>query len=204
MIRIFFIIGKNKNLIESEIKKLSKNFLFISLKVDESLFFEQLERNLNKNLFGNSPDLVINLTTKLKKESWQRLISLIQENDFQKFIFVLDDQDSEIFEFFKQNKLKFNIISTKLARVDDLIDEFIEKSNINIQKELVSFLKENYRDKIDLLINDLNNINFLDKKEKLTGEEIKNLVHLQINIFKIHDFLLEKKWSAFIHTFKKF
>ncbi|GIW65101.1 MAG: hypothetical protein KatS3mg093_080 [Candidatus Parcubacteria bacterium] len=209
MNRLFFIIGNNQILIEEKIKEITKNYSLISLaNNDENYFFNTLEKNINKNLFGQSKDLVLQSTEKLKKEGWQRLINLISENNSQKFIFILNEEKADIFEFFKKNKLKFEIISLKISKPKDL-DKFILKyakeHNLNFPKELMFLLKENYQENIDLLVNDLHNIIFLNNNnQKLKVENLKNLIHLQTNIFKIHDYLLEKKWSNFIHAFKKF
>jgi DNA polymerase III delta subunit len=209
MKHIYFIIGNNQTLIEDKIKEITKNYRLISLtNGDEDYFFNTLEKNVNKSLFTENKDLILRSLEKLKKEGWQRLINLVKENSSQKFILLLNEEKAEIFELFKQNKLKFEIVSLKIPKTKDL-DKFIEKyakeHNLNLSPELISFLKENYQENTDLLIYDLRNIIFLNNNnQKLKVENLKNLIHLHANIFKIHDYLLEKKWSTFIHTFKKF
>lgn len=206
-IRLIFIIGDNQFLLEEKIKKISTDYQRLPFTNDEMTFFNLLERNINHNLFGQSKDLVIQNIERLKKNSLQKLIDLIKENNQIKFIFPLEEEEPEILELFKKNKLKFEIINVRTPKgreLEKFINNYIREHQFQLPKEIIFFLKENYQENISLLIQDLNNIFIVSKNKKLTLENIKNLIHLQTNIFKIHDYLLEKKWSAFIHSFKKF
>lgn len=206
-IRLFFIIGDNQLLLEEKIKKISNNYHRLSFANDELAFFNLLEQYTNQNLFGLAKDLVLQNLEKLKKESWQRLANLTQENKQLKFIFLFKEERTEIFEIFKRKKTKFEIINIKTPKVKDLekfIENYSQEHQSQLPKEIIYFFKENYQENISLLIQSLNNIFILKKNKHLKIDDIKNLVHLQTNIFKIHDYLLEKKWSVFIHTFKKF
>lgn len=206
-IRLFFIIGDNQFLIEEKIRKISNNYQRLPFINDELVFFNLLERNINQNLFGKSKDLIIQNIEKLKKNSLQKLADLIQENNQLKFIFPIKEENPEILEFFKKNKLKFEIINVKTPKTKELekfIESYIREHQFQLPKEIISFLKDNYQENTSLLIQDLNNILIITKNKKITLENVKNLIHLQTNIFKIYDYLLEKKWSAFIHSFKKF
>lgn len=205
MPKIFCLIGQNHLLIEEKIKEITSKFKRISFNKDTKEFFSELEKNLNQRLIGENFDLVVKNIEKLKKSDLERLVSYLFEPKIN-IILVFNSEPVEFFSLLRKNNLKFEIINVLEPKRNDLekfIKDFLKKKKIKLATEIIEFLKENYSDNLDFLLQDLEKIAILGK-ESPNKEELAQIISFHPNIFKIQDFFLEKKWTSFIHSFKKY
>lgn len=196
--KVILFVGKNSVYLDEEIKKISQKFKTVFADSSKNFFLE-FEKLLNKNLFEGSFDIVIKNIEKLKEQDIKRVVFLIKNKKNYKFIFVAEKNIDHLIKELKKEKIKKEIIylDEKLKRRNEVISELL--SSIKLPQNLIDFIKENYKDQIDLLIQDIKKIKSLNNPE-----DIKSVISLQANIFKIQDLFLEKKWPIFIHYYKKF
>jgi len=201
---INILIGENSFLIDKKIKNLTPDYTLLIYN-NFSDFFSQLQKLTNNNIWGSKKDLVIKNLDKIKKEDLKILIDFLKQKFDQNFILIFDKEPLDFINLLRKNKIKFKIINIKKPQkreIEDFIKDFVSEKGLILNQKIIQFLKENYEDNIELLINDLEKLSLLTKNPTL--EDIKNIIHFQTNVFKIQDYFLDKNWPLFIHNFKKF
>ncbi len=204
--RINILIGNNFLIVEEKIKEISDKFKVIYAERSKNLIAE-IEKYLNADLFTNKSDLVIKNLEETKENTLKDLAFLLQRNYNLKIILVFRKNPENFINLLKKRGLKFNVLNLgelKPKKKSEFIYDFLSKSKIKLPLEIKEFIIENYRENIDLLIQDLKKIEALGNIDQNTAKDLPNLITLQINVFKIQDYFLEKKWPFFIHHFKKF
>ncbi len=201
---INILIGENNFLIDKKIKNLTSDYTLLIYNTF-SEFFSQLQKLTNNNIWGSKKDLVIKNLDKIKKEDLKILIDFLKQKFDQNFILIFNKEPLDFINLLRKNKIKFKIINIKKPQkreIEDFIKDFTSEKGLILNQKIIQFLKENYEDNIELLINDLEKLSLLTKNPTL--EDIKNIIHFQTNVFKIQDYFLDKNWPLFIHNFKKF
>ncbi len=202
---IFCFLGHNQFLIEEKIKDLNKKKFFLVCNRDFKEFFLNLQRITNKNLLHEENVIVVRNIEKLKNNELLIFTSFLknsyQQNDF---IFVFDEEPIDFFNELRKHKIKFEIVNLNYhsgVKLENFISDYLKKHNLKLPKKIIEFLKENYDNNPDLLFHDLEKLVLL---KNLNHNELAQILHLQADIFKIQDYLLEKKWPLFVHHFKNF
>jgi DNA polymerase III delta subunit len=201
---INILIGENSFLIDKKIKNLTSDYTLLIYNTFSD-FFYQLQKLTNNNIWGSKKDLVIKNLDKIKKEDLKILIDFLKQKFDQNFILIFNKEPLDFINLLRKNKIKFKIINIKQPQkreIEDFIKDFVSEKGLILNQKIIQFLKENYEDNIELLINDLEKLSLLTKNPTL--EDIKNIIHFQTNVFKIQDYFLDKNWPLFIHNFKKF
>jgi DNA polymerase-3 subunit delta len=201
---INILIGENSFLIDKKIKNLTSDYTLLIYNTFSD-FFYQLQKLTNNNIWGSKKDLVIKNLDKIKKEDLKILIDFLKQKFDQNFILIFNKEPLDFINLLRKNKIKFKIINIKKPQkreIEDFIKDFASEKGLILNQKIIQFLKENYEDNIELLINDLEKLSLLTKNPTL--EDIKNIIHFQTNVFKIQDYFLDKNWPLFIHNFKKF
>jgi DNA polymerase-3 subunit delta len=201
---INILIGENSFLIDKKIKNLTFDYTLLIYNTFSD-FFYQLQKLTNNNIWGSKKDLVIKNLDKIKKEDLKILIDFLKQKFDQNFILIFNKEPLDFINLLRKNKIKFKIINIKKPQkreIEDFIKDFASEKGLILNQKIIQFLKENYEDNIELLINDLEKLSLLTKNPTL--EDIKNIIHFQTNVFKIQDYFLDKNWPLFIHNFKKF
>lgn len=199
---IFFLVGKSSLLLEEKIKEITNKYKRISVE-NERNFFLELQKNLNQTLWGKKHDLVIYNLEKLSEEWIKRLFFILKGVKDINIIFIFKKSPDEFLRELSAQKIKYEIIYLEETggKNYELIEGLLRKYSFSFPKNIKDFIKENYGGNIDLLIQDLRRIKALGSKNP---EEIKNLLSLQVSIFKIQEAFLGKNWPLFVHYFKKF
>lgn len=200
---IYVIIGKEHFLIKEKIEELSTDYKVLIYSNNFKEFILDLQKYTNTHLFYNKNKyLVLKYLDKLKIEEHKILIEILK-NSNQNFILVFNNEIVDFFHLLRKNKIKYEIFYLKLPNkkeIESFIRERFIKSKIKISEKFIKSLKEVYQDNIEDFLNDL-------KKIQIVGsnwENIKQIIHLKTNVFKIQDYFLDKNWPLFIHHFKKF
>lgn len=210
MVNVYIIITKNRKLAEAEINKISKNNTALSIsKNNWHLFIDNLQKHLNLNIFDAKKNIIIYNTEPLNEKYVNQLVYLIK--DSKKTIFIIaNNQPLSLENKIKQEKIPYKIInlsniSNSSSNLTNYIKQFFNEHKIALTPKLLNFLHENYKNNIDLLINDLEKFNFAIKNNNLDDidKQIANFFTLIPNIFKIQDYFLNLQWTLFIHNFKK-
>jgi DNA polymerase III delta subunit len=207
---IFCFVGQSKFLLEEKIKELKKDKISLSFNKDFKQFFLDLQRLSNRSIFEEKKVIVIyNLDKLVISRSFNdpEVLDFVYflKNNYLKndFILVFQEKPIEFFDFLHKNKIKFEIIDGSLPNknLEKFIIDYFKKYNLKVSSTIINFLKENYSNDPELLFRDLQKIVAL---KEINSSEIIQILHLNVNIFKIQDYLLAKNWPLFIHHFKRF
>mgnify|MGYP001122957713 CR=1 FL=1 len=202
---VFYLTGDSNFLVDKKIQEISKSYRVLYYQNNFSLFFSEIQRLSNRNLFEEKKDIVLKNLDKLNKEYLEKIIEIIKNLKGINFIFVFKKENIDFFSCLKKNNIKTQVFSAfkpSEKNLNQFIRDYFKSKKIKISNELIEILKENYKKNVDLLLVDLEKYFALDKEFKL--DKIKDIFHFKTNNFKIHELFLEKNWSAFIHHFKKF
>lgn len=202
---IFCFLGHNQFLIEEKVKDLNKKKFFLVYNRDFKELFLNLQRITNKNLLNEKNIIILRNIEKLKNNELLIFVSFLKNNYKQNdFIFVFGEEPIDFFDELRKNKIKFEIVNLNTRsgdRVENFISEYLKKHNLKLPPKIIEFIRENYGNDLDLLFHDLEKIVIL---RDLNHNELTQVLHLKADIFKIQDYLLEKKWPLFVHHFKNF
>jgi len=201
---IYVLIGSNYFLIEKKIHQLSSNFYLLSYNNNFQEFFSELQKITNQFLWAKKKDIVLKNLNKLKNNEILIFLEFIKSSN-NNFIFVFQQEPTEILNLLRKNKIKFKVFNLQIPNkrgLEEFIKNYALERKIKLSPEIIRFLKENYEDRVDLLLADLEKISLLTKNP--TPDDFKRILHFQTNVFKIQDYFLDRKWPLFIHHFKKF
>ena len=201
---IHVLIGPNSSLIEKKLHQLSSNFYLLSYNNNFQEFFSELQKITNQFLWTKKKDIVLKNLNKLKNNDLLILLEFIK-NSNNNFIFIFQQEPTEILNLLRKNKIKFKIFNLRPPHkrgLEEFIKNYALERKIRLSPAIIKFLKENYEENLDLLLADLEKISFLTKNPTL--EDFKHILHFQTNVFKIQDYFLDRNWPLFIHHFKKF
>ncbi len=207
---IFCFLGQSQFFIEEKIKELKKRRLNLIYNKDFKDFFLNLQRFTNKNILDEENVIVIynleklSALSKTAENELLALVSFLKKNsEKHDFILVFKEEPIGFFDFFRKHKVKFELVNTNFSgkNLENVISDYLTKHKLKLPPSIIDFLKENYANDIEFLFRDLEKIAIL---KDIHPNEIIQLLHLKVNIFKIQDYLLEKNWPLFIHHFKKF
>ncbi len=207
---IFCFLGQGQFFIEEKIKELKKRRLNLIYNKDFKDFFLNLQRFTNKNILDEENVIVIYNLEKLaalSKTAENELLTLVsflkKNSEKHDFILVFKEEPIGFFDFLRKHKVKFELINTNFSgkNLENVISDYLTKHKLKLPRSIIDLLKENYANDIEFLFRDLEKIVIL---KDLHPNEMVQLLHLKVNIFKIQDYLLEKNWPHFIHHFKKF
>ncbi|BCX15391.1 MAG: hypothetical protein KatS3mg097_283 [Candidatus Parcubacteria bacterium] len=210
MINVYIIITKDRKLAELEINKISKKNILLSIsKNNWQIFIDNLQKHLNLNILGAQENIVIYNIDLLNEKYIDQLVYLIK--DAKKIIFfIANSQPLYLEDKIKKEKIPHKIINlhsitNNSANFAKYIKQFFNEHKIALTPKLLNFLQENYKNNIDLLINDLERFNFAIKNNNFNDidKQIANFFTLIPNVFKIQDYFLSLQWTLFIHNFKK-
>jgi DNA polymerase III delta subunit len=201
---IYIIVGQNNTLIEKKIKEISPNCVTL-INNNFQDFFLELQKFHRQSLFGTKQDVVLKKIEKLKNSELSNLILLLKNNQQSNFILVFSVEPTDFLSLLRKNKIKYQILNLKSPtkrNFEEFIRIYCKERGIKLAPEIIKFLKENYQDNLDLLLNDLEKITALGNR--LNQDDFRKLLRFQTNVFKIQDYFLDKNWPLFIHHFKKF
>lgn len=214
--RVFLILYNTLNYAEKKIKEFSKDYSIISfpqkskkISSNGEIVLGEIIKINNKRLFFSREDIILENIENLEDDEILQLLKIIKSSSIKFFLLFREEKKLEIIKnHLLKNEIGYELYDLRIRGYIDIkkiINNEIKKLGLNLPKEFIEILVDNYKNDIATFFQDLKKLEiYLDNKNNITGEEIKNFFQSTSDEFKIQESFLSLNFPVFVSKFKKY